>query len=126
MSNENINKTIEDLVKLVLSNFYNPIHLILFEALLRHRGLKDDVLAEKLHLDPVFVRQNLLQLQNIRLIDNKSITEKTDSGRNIVGSIYSINFPSFINVVKFSLKKIEKMIEQDSQQLIGKILFIDC
>lgn len=120
MSNENINKTIEDLVKLILSNFYNSIHLILFEALLRHKGLKDDVLAEKLHLDPVFVRQNLLQLQNIRLIDNKSITEKTESGRNVVGSIYTLNMPAFINVTKFSLKKIEKMIEQDAQQQIGK------
>jgi transcription initiation factor IIE alpha subunit len=113
-----INKVLLDFTRTVLATFYTPLHIILFDALIRYRGIRDEELAEKLHLDPQEIRKSLVQLQDIYLVENKHITEKTEAGKDRINAQYTINFPSFVNSIKFLLRKLEIVVEEESKRLV--------
>ena len=69
-------KIVENFIKLVVRAFYDPIHIVIIDSLLREKRITDTELAEKLKLETRVVTKSLQELGNDLLVSNTKHTEK--------------------------------------------------
>jgi transcription initiation factor TFIIE subunit alpha len=117
-------KTVQELVKLVIRAFYDPVHIVIIDALLREKEKsKSDIeLAEKLNLELKVVTKALQELANDLLVENSVTSEKsTKTGKLQTITTWFLFFPTFVNAVRVKIKKFEIHIKENLQKQIEYI-----
>eukprot|EP01080_Neovahlkampfia_damariscottae_P010915 gene10915-3620_t len=117
MSNEE--KLVENLIKLVVRAFYDPIHIVLMDTLLREKRMTDSELSEKIKLEPRVITKSLQELFKDLLVSNSIHSEKVPKmSKTQYITTWFIDIPTFVNAVRVKIKKIEIYIKENLQKQI--------
>eukprot|EP01103_Thecamoeba_quadrilineata_P010315 TRINITY_DN2188_c0_g1_i1.p1 TRINITY_DN2188_c0_g1~~TRINITY_DN2188_c0_g1_i1.p1 ORF type:complete len:414 (+),score=80.27 TRINITY_DN2188_c0_g1_i1:43-1284(+) len=111
-------KISQELVRMVARAFYNDDCIVVMDALTRQTNIiKDEDLANLLKLHHKQVRKTLSQLQSDRLIRSESRHEPKSTGGNSQQHMFwYIDYKQFIDVVKYRLCMMHRLIERELGQ----------
>ncbi|KAJ3285187.1 hypothetical protein HK104_009605 [Borealophlyctis nickersoniae] len=111
------------LVGLVARAYYEGREIIVLDILLTVNSMKDEDLAKKLKVQVKEVNRicGKLKMDGIIKVDNKWLDPNKEhrERRRISKSHYYIDYKHFVNVVKYKIYKIGKMIQQEVETFVG-------
>ncbi|GJD06001.1 General transcription factor IIE subunit 1 [Galdieria sulphuraria] len=68
-------KQVEDLVRMIARAFYTDLYIVVLDALVREKYIRQDLLSKKLHVPTKELRKLLLKLQEQKLVQCENIKE---------------------------------------------------
>ncbi|KAL6300958.1 TFIIE alpha subunit-domain-containing protein [Sparassis latifolia] len=105
-------ETLRLLVQHVARAFYEPKYVVVLDQLVRHPVLKDDDLAGRMGLQLKELNKVMAVLDNDKLVRVHRQNELKEGAQRSVGKqYYYIDYQHFCNVVKWRMKKMQKIID---------------
>ena len=101
ISSAQANLVVERLVKTVGRAFYTDTVVVVLDALLREKYIKESELAPRLRLKEKDIRAVLTRLENSDLmIKHESLLARDQDGKNRQHKFYYIDFQFFVDVCR--------------------------
>lgn len=104
---------LKELIRIITLNFYGFDFYLCTEYLMIYLCLREDILAEKLKIDPKIVHEHLLKLKKDKILNEKLMVDIQRDGKRIKHHFFYINFRSAVNVIKYKIEIIRERIENE-------------
>ncbi|EQC37268.1 hypothetical protein SDRG_05492 [Saprolegnia diclina VS20] len=113
---------VEKLVRLIARAFYSDEHIVVLEALLRERFLKDDEMGNAVNLQTKQVRKICHDLEKEDMISREELNDKKLGGAS-KATYWYIDYKHFVNVVRYRLYIIAHHLKESEQLEIERQTF---
>ncbi|GJQ15808.1 hypothetical protein GpartN1_g7599.t1 [Galdieria partita] len=117
-------KQIEDLVRVVARAFYTDLYIVVLDALVREKYIRQDLLSKKLHVATKELRKLLLQLQEQKLVkcevrvqrkptkSNNNNENSTEYQRAVKATFWYIDYFHLIDVIKYRVDGMRQKVTE--------------
>lgn len=124
ISSAQANLLVERLVKTVGRAFYTDTIVVVLDALLREKYIKESELAPRLRLKEKDIRAVLTRLENSDLmIKHESLLARDQDGKNRQHKFYYIDFQFFVDVVRYRLFLMQRRVDAQQSSDIQEVKF---
>ena len=118
------NLLVERLVKTVARAFYTDTTVVVLDALLREKYIKESEIAPRLRLKEKDIRAIITRLENTDLmIKHESLLARDQDGRNRQHKFYYIDFQFFVDIVRYRLFLMQRRVDSQQSENIQEIKF---
>lgn len=116
-------KQVEDLVRIIARAFYTDLYIVVLDALVREKYIRQDLLSKKLHIPTKELRKLLLKLQEQKLVKCEVRVQRkpaknntTEYQRAIKATFWYIDYVNLVDIIKYRVdgmrqKVMERMAE---------------
>ncbi|KAK4526913.1 hypothetical protein GAYE_SCF29G4832 [Galdieria yellowstonensis] len=115
-------KQVEDLVRVIARAFYTDLYIVVIDALVREKYIRQDLLSKKLHVPMKELRKLLLKLQEQKLVkcevrvQRKPAKNSGEYPRAIKATFWYIDYVNLVDMTKYRVdgmrQKVAEMISQ--------------
>jgi len=124
VSSAQANLLVERLVKTVGRAFYTDIVVVVLDALLREKYIKESELAPRLRLKEKDIRAVLTRLETSDLmIKHESLLARDQDGKNRQHKFYYIDFQFFVDIVRYRLFLMQRRVDAQQSSDIQEVKF---
>jgi len=103
---------VERLVKTVARAFYSDNYIVVFDALLRERYIKESELAPRLRLKDKDIRAILSRLETKDLlVKHESLLTRDFDGKNRQHKFYYIDYQMFVDIVRYRIYLMQTKVD---------------
>jgi transcription initiation factor TFIIE subunit alpha len=112
----------KNLISMIMKAFYGFELYLCMNMLIYHRCIKEQDLADLLHIDLKLVHQYLVMLKREKFIKEISFMQTID-GRKNKQNYYYVDYKMIVKVIKYKFFKIRIKIEYEEKQYTNKSNF---
>lgn len=99
------------LIKKVVRKFYEPHHVVIADILLQKTLLYDTDLCERMKMLSKEVNKLVIRLKEDRMIKYETKVENKEDNRQLLRTVYYINYAEVRDVIKYKIFKMTKSLE---------------
>jgi transcription initiation factor TFIIE subunit alpha len=100
-----------ELVRRVVRKFYEPHHVVITDILLRSTLLYDTELCERMKMLAKEFNRLVLRLKEDRIIKHETKVENREDNRQILRTVYYINYAEVRDVIKYKIFMMTRTLE---------------
>ncbi|KJH47613.1 TFIIE alpha subunit [Dictyocaulus viviparus] len=105
---------------LMTKNFFSKEHYLVVYYIMRAVCIREENLRNRLNFDQKQLRQLLVALKNEKLVKDRLLQQKNETGRNVSIIFYFINYRAIINVLKYKIDHMRQMLEAREKNELQK------
>ncbi|EME29482.1 transcription initiation factor TFIIE alpha subunit [Galdieria sulphuraria] len=114
-------KQVEDLVRMIARAFYTDLYIVVLDALVREKYIRQDLLSKKLHVPTKELRKLLLKLQEQKLVQcevrvqrkpTKNNNSSTEYQRAIKATFWYIDYVHLVDVIKYRVDGMRQKVNE--------------
>ncbi|EPB72702.1 TFIIE alpha subunit [Ancylostoma ceylanicum] len=95
-------------------------HYLVVYYIMRSVCIREENLRSRLNFDQKQLRQLLAGLKNEKLVKDRLLQQKNETGRNVSIIFYFINYRAIINVLKYKIDHMRQMLEAREKNELQK------
>ncbi|KHJ93812.1 hypothetical protein OESDEN_06270 [Oesophagostomum dentatum] len=95
-------------------------HYLVVYYIMRSVCIREENLRSRLNFDQKQLRQLLAALKNEKLVKDRLLQQKNETGRNVSVIFYFINYRAIINVLKYKIDHMRQMLEAREKNELQK------
>ncbi|VDM60001.1 unnamed protein product [Angiostrongylus costaricensis] len=88
---------------LMAKNFFSKEHYLVVYYIMRSVCIREEILRNRLNFEQRHLRQLIAALKNEKLVKDRLLQQKNETGRNVSIIFYFINYRAIINVLKYKI-----------------------
>lgn len=104
-------KTMKDLLKLVVRTFYEPHHVVITDILLENTLLSDAEFCVKMKMLSREFNKLIIKLKDDKLIKSDTKVENKEDNKQILKNVYFFNYVEVRDVIKYKIFKMTQALE---------------
>lgn len=104
-------KTMKDLLKLVVRTFYEPYHVVITDILLENTLLSDTEFCSKMKMLNREFSKLIIRLKDDKLIKSDTKVENKEDNKQILKNVYFFNYVEVRDVIKYKIFKMTQALE---------------
>ncbi|EYC41489.1 hypothetical protein Y032_0567g32 [Ancylostoma ceylanicum] len=105
---------------MMVKNFFSKEHYLVVYYIMRSVCIREENLRSRLNFDQKQLRQLLAGLKNEKLVKDRLLQQKNETGRNVSIIFYFINYRAIINVLKYKIDHMRQMLEAREKNELQK------
>ncbi|KAK6043465.1 TFIIE alpha subunit [Cooperia oncophora] len=105
---------------LMVKNFFSKEHYLVVYYIMRAVCIREENLRSRLNFDQKQLRQLLAGLKNEKLVKDRLLQQKNETGRNVSIIFYFINYRAILNVLKYKIDHMRQMLEAREKNELQK------
>ncbi|KAL6122219.1 hypothetical protein NUSPORA_00778 [Nucleospora cyclopteri] len=98
----------QKLIKYIIRAFYAPQHIVFMDILLEHMVLSDEDFCKKMKLLSREFNKIMMKLKEDKLIKTEIKLQSQAEGRDVMRTIYYLNYAEIRDVIKYKIYKMSK------------------
>ncbi|ETN76633.1 TFIIE alpha subunit [Necator americanus] len=95
-------------------------HYLVVYYIMRSVCIREENLRSRLNFDQKHLRQLLAALKNEKLVKDRLLQQKNETGRNVSVIFYFINYRAIVNVLKYKIDHMRQMLEAREKNELQK------
>ena len=124
LSAAQVNVLVERLVKTVARAFYTDNYVVVLDALVREKYIKESELPPRLRLKPKDIRSVLTRLETTELlIKHESLLACDEDGKNRQHKFYYIDYQFFVDIVRYRVFLMQRKVDAQQSEDIQEIKY---
>uniref|UniRef100_A0A0K0DH53 HTH TFE/IIEalpha-type domain-containing protein n=1 Tax=Angiostrongylus cantonensis TaxID=6313 RepID=A0A0K0DH53_ANGCA len=105
---------------LMAKNFFSKEHYLVVYYIMRSVCIREEILRNRLNFEQRHLRQLIAALKNEKLVKDRLLQQKNETGRNVSIIFYFINYRAIINVLKYKIDHMRQMLEAREKNELQK------
>lgn len=101
----------DKLIRKVVRKFYEPHHVVIADILLQNSLLYDVEICERMKMLSKEVNKLILKLKEDRIVKYETKVENREDNRQLLRTVYYINYAEVRDVIKYKIFKMTKSLE---------------
>lgn len=102
------------LLQTIVRGFYTTKHIVIVDAIIKHKVLNQEELSILLGLKPKEIRILCAKLHHDRLLSVHTKSEPSSFGRNLNKTFYYITYRTVVDVIRWRISRLIKIVENSA------------